>query len=118
MIHMHITSWVLGLILVIVAATLLKNGNQKGYKISHMILRVVYLLIIGSGADMLFRLSNISGEYIGKAVLGIIVIGLMEMMLIKKSKGKNATGITIGFVVAFVIIVALGLRLPMGWDFF
>ena len=114
----HITSWLLGVILLIVAAVLLKKGNQKGYKITHMILRVVYLVIIATGADLLFRMDSISGEYIGKAVLGLIVIGLMEMILIKMKKGASTKGFIIGFVVMFIIIVAMGLQMPLGMDLF
>ena len=38
MLHMHVTSWILGLILFLVALFLYKQGNEKGGKIVHMIL--------------------------------------------------------------------------------
>ena len=118
MTHMHITSWVLAVILFIVATVLLKKNNQKQYKLTHMILRVVYLLIIATGAGLLFSMSSIGGEYIGKAVMGIAVIGLAEMSLVKASKGKNAKGFTIAFVIVLLVTVAMGLQMPMGFDLF
>ncbi|MGM9924003.1 MAG: YisL family protein [Bacillus sp. (in: firmicutes)] len=117
MTHMHITTWVAALILFFVAISLYKKGNQKGFKTTHMILRVVYLLIIATGGLMLIGI-NITGEYIGKVILGIIVIGLLEMVLVKMGKGKSVTGLSIALAIALILVITLGLRLPMGMDFF
>ncbi|WP_042349595.1 YisL family protein [Bacillus massiliigorillae] len=116
MTHMHITTWVAALVLLIVATSLLKKGNQQGYKTTHMILRVVYLLIIATGGMLLIGI-NITPEYVGKIILGIVVIGLMEMLLVRMSKGKGAMGFGIILVVALVAIIALGFRLPQGFHF-
>ena len=120
--HMHITSWVAAIVLLFVAMSMLKKGNQSNYKMTHMILRVVYLMIIGTGVMMILSIdsfSNLSGglkgEYISKVVLGVVIIGLMEMTLGKMSKGKNAKGLLIGMAVVFVLTVTLGLRLPIGF---
>lgn len=116
MTHMHITTWVLAIILLIVSMTALKSGNQKRYKVSHMILRVDYLLIILTGGLLLLGI-NLNFEYLGKILLGIVVIGLMEMILVRTNKGKNVTGVLIALVIAFIVILALGFRLPMGINF-
>lgn len=113
---MHITTWVLAVILVIVATVLLKKGNEKGYKITHMILRIDYLLMIATGADLMFRY-NVIGEYYAKALLGIVVIGLAEMMLIKMKKNANAKGIGTAFVITLLAVIAFGFYLPQGMDF-
>ncbi|MBD3110298.1 YisL family protein [Bacillus sp. AGMB 02131] len=120
--HMHITSWVAAIVLLFVAMSMLKKGNQSNYKMMHMILRVVYLMIIGTGVMMILSIdsfSNLSaglkGEYISKVVLGVVIIGLMEMTLGKMSKGKSAKGLLIGMAVVFVLTVTLGLRLPIGF---
>lgn len=118
MTHMHITTWVLAVILLIVASTLLKKGDQKAYKMTHMILRVDYLLIILTGGLLLMQLSNINGEYIGKTILGVLVIAFMEMVLVKMSKGKSAKVFTIAFVIVLLLTIAMGLQLPMGFDLF
>lgn len=116
MTHMHITTWVLAVILVIVATVLLKKGNEKGYKITHMILRIDYLLMIATGADLMFR-GNVIGEYYVKALLGIVVIGLAEMMLGKMSKKANVKGIGTAFVITLLLVIAFGFYLPQGMDF-
>ncbi len=58
----------------------------EGRKITHMILRLFYILIILTGAELFVRFANWNGEYAGKMILGIITIGLMEMLLIRKKK--------------------------------
>lgn len=52
MTHMHITSWVIALILVFVAYGLYSSGNSKGAKITHMILRLFYIIVIITGAQL------------------------------------------------------------------
>lgn len=123
--HMHIMSWVAAIVLLFVAMSLLKKGNQSSYKMTHMILRVVYLIIIGTGTMMILSIDSfsklpagMSGEYISKVVLGVASIGLMEMVLGKMSKGKSAKGMLIGLAVVLILTVSLGLRLPIGFDFF
>lgn len=51
MTHWHITSWVVALILVFVSYGLYGAGKAKGAKITHMILRLFYIIIILTGAD-------------------------------------------------------------------
>ena len=43
MLHMHVTSWILGIILLLVAFFLYKQGNEKGAKIVHMISSLVVI---------------------------------------------------------------------------
>ncbi|MEC1261600.1 YisL family protein [Bacillus swezeyi] len=118
MTHMHITTWVIALILVIVSYGLYSAGNRKGAKIAHMILRLFYILIILTGAELLFRFTVWNGEYIAKAVLGLVTVGLMEMLLIRRKKEKSITGIWVGFIVVLLLTIALGLRLPLGFKVF
>jgi hypothetical protein len=114
MIHGHVTSWVLALILFIVAIFLLKAGKEKGAKIVQMILRVLYLLIIATGVGLLFMLDDIGLLYILKAVVGIWVIGLFEMILSKVAQNRKTTTLWIQFVIAFLLVLYLGFdKLPM-----
>ncbi|MEH7246646.1 YisL family protein [Neobacillus niacini] len=114
MIHGHVTSWVLALILFIVAIFLLKAGKEKGAKIVQMILRVLYLLIIATGVGLLFMLNDIGLLYILKAVVGLWVIGLFEMILSKVAQNRKTTTLWIQFVVAFLLVLYLGFdKLPM-----
>jgi hypothetical protein len=114
MIHGHVTAWVLALILFIVAIFLLKGGKEKGAKIVRMILRVLYLLIIATGVGLIFMLSNIDMLYILKAVVGIWVIGLFEVILSKVAQNRTTKVLWIQFVIAFLLVLYLGFdKLPM-----
>ncbi|QGH35657.1 DUF1516 family protein [Gracilibacillus salitolerans] len=124
MTHLHITAWVVGLILLFVSYAMYKNESKAG-KIVHMILRLDYLLIIITG--FLLFINNIAvytnsagilGEVIVKMIAGIWVIGALEMLLIKTSKSKPAKSAWIQLIIAFLIVLILGFgRLPFGVQF-
>ena len=94
MVHMHITAWALGLILFFVAYSLYSAG-RKGKGV-HMGLRLMYIIIIVTGFMLYMGImktatSNMHMWYGLKMIAGILVIGGMEMVLVKMSKNK-ATG--------------------------
>lgn len=114
MIHGHVTAWALALILFIVALVLQSNGRAKGAKIVQMILRVLYLLIIATGVGLLFMVSNISVMYILKAVVGLWIIGLFEMILSRVANKRRTSVFWIQFVIAWLLVLYLGfVELPM-----
>lgn len=119
MTHMHITSWVLALILFIVALVMYKQGKGKPAKIAHMILRLDYLFILYTGGSLITGyLTNftmpLSAEAIVKGLAGIWVIAAMEMILVKQKKEKPATGAWIQLLIAVALTLILGFwRLPM-----
>jgi len=116
MIHAHITAWVLALILFFVALSLNKSGKAKGVKIIQMILRVLYLLIIATGVGLLFKVYNIDVWYTLKAVVGLWVIGLFEMILSRAVNKRRTSTFWIQFVVAFLLVLYLGfVKLPMSF---
>ncbi|GAA0301098.1 putative membrane protein SirB2 [Gracilibacillus halotolerans] len=117
MTHLHVTAWVLGVILLIVSYVMYKKGNKAG-KILHMVLRLDYLLILYTGGDLFAEYARegfpFLGELIVKGIAGLWVIAAMEMILVKTSKSKPAKSFWIQFVIAFLIAVILGFfRLPM-----
>ncbi|MEW9501627.1 YisL family protein [Jeotgalibacillus marinus] len=117
--HLHITTWVIGLILFFVAVGLHKSGQVKGSKISHMVLRLFYLLIIGTGAALFFIHSSIDPALYGvKFLLGVLVIGFMEMVLVRSKKGKPTGVMWILLILALLGTLYLGFRLPVGFNFF
>ena len=117
--HAHITTWVIGLILFAVALFLHKSGKQKGFKITQMSLRLFYLLIIVTGVMLFMAHSSVDPALYGiKFLAGIVVIAMMEMVLVRTSKGK-ATGVfLVLFLVSFVVTFLLGVKLPVGWRWF
>jgi len=117
--HAHITSWAVAIILFVIAATILnKAGKEKSQKIVKMILRLFYLFILATGLLLLFGGVESDGEYIGKAILGVLTIGFMEMILARSSKRKS-TGLFWGlFIVVLILTIGLGMKLPLGiWRF-
>lgn len=115
--HLHITAWAIGVILFFVAYFM--NPAAKGRKITQMILRVFYLLIIASGLLLFMKYHGIDDMLYGiKLLLGLVVISMMEMALMKSGKGQNAKPFFIGFIVTFIITFLLGSSLPVGMDFF
>jgi uncharacterized membrane protein SirB2 len=112
MVHMHITTWVVALILFFIAASMNKSDDAKGFKIVHMILRVFYVLIVISGFGLI---GSAFGVYWLKAIIGIIVIGMMEMILVRSKKGKSTGALWAVFVIAFLAVLYMGLSLPQGF---
>jgi hypothetical protein len=114
MIHSHVTAWFIALILFVVALSLHKKGNTKGFKILQMVLRVFYLLIIGTGVGLLTMVSHIDVWYVLKAVVGLWIVGLFEMILSRTAKGRRTSVFWIQFVIAFLLVLYLGfVKLPM-----
>ncbi|MEK5443800.1 YisL family protein [Fredinandcohnia sp. FSL W7-1320] len=119
MTHAHVTSWVVAIILFVIAATVLnKAGKEKSQKIVKMTLRLFYLFILATGLLLLFSVSKIDGEYIGKAILGVLTIGFMEMILARSSKAKSTGLFWVLFIIVLILTIALGAKLPLGmWSF-
>ncbi|CAM4089782.1 hypothetical protein BAMA_17230 [Bacillus manliponensis] len=118
MVHMHITAWVLGLLLFFVAYSMYTAG-RKGKGI-HMGLRLVYILIIISGfmlyqGIMEYATSKMHMMYGLKMFVGVLVIGTMEMVLVRTSKKKSTGVVWTLFIIALVVVLYLGLRLPIGF---
>lgn len=120
MTHMHITTWVLALILFFVALALQKSGNAKGQKIVHMILRLFYLLAILTGGMLIDSqaFSVYPVQYVLKMVFGILVIGFMEMVLVRTKKEKKTSMFWILLLISLLVVLYLGFSLPMGFNFF
>lgn len=108
--HLHITTWAIALILFFVAAF-----SSKKLTAVHMTLRLVYILVIVSGALLFFEhrdlIVDINGSgmiYDMKFLFGILLIGGMEMVLVGKNKGKKPTVGWIIFAVSLVAVLLLG----------
>lgn len=116
--HLHITSWVLAFILLILVVVLHKQGKAKAGKIVQMILRLDYLLILYSGGDLIamyFSGGNMLPEAIIKSLAGLWAIVAMEMIGVRTAKGKPTKGAWIQLIIAIIITFLLGFgRLPGG----
>lgn len=115
--HLHITSWVLAVILFLIVIMFMNKGKAKPAKIVQMVLRLDYLLILYSGGSLLANYFN--GEMLIEAIIkglaGLWVIAMMEMIVIRRKKGKPVLGFWVQFGIAVLITIALGFgRLPLG----
>lgn len=115
--HLHITTWVIGLILFF-AAVMMTNGS-KGQKITQMVLRVFYIFILLTGIALFMDGMDFDmGMLYGFKLLGgIIIIGMMEMILARMKKQKPSTMFWIILFVFLFITLFLGFKLPMGINF-
>lgn len=119
MAHMHITSWALAIILIILVSMFYRQGKMKPGKILHMILRLDYLFILFTGGMLLsdYFSSTIghTGELIIKVIAGLLTIYSMEMIGIKLGRKEPVKTWVIILVIAALIAIALGFgRLPLG----
>ncbi|OLN23825.1 hypothetical protein BTO30_02450 [Domibacillus antri] len=107
--HLHITTWAVAVILFLVAVT-------KPSKGVHMALRLFYVLILISGLLLFIQYNSVDPMMYGLKMLGgILTIGLMEMTLVRKKKGKGTGGVLIGAIVLLLITIYLGFDLPVGF---
>ena len=117
--HLHITTWVVGLILFFLAAT----GIVKSKGV-HMALRLFYILIIISGGALYYewaianRVDATGMDYDMKFLFGILLIGMMEMVLVRQKKNKSTTIFWGLFVVFLFLTLFYGLKLDIGMNFF
>lgn len=111
---LHITTWVVGIVIFLIAA--LSGKQSKGL---HMTLRLFYILIIITGGALFIEAMKFGqGMLYGfKFIGGILVIGMMEMVLVRQKKNKPTTMFWILFVVFLLITLFLGFKLPMGQHF-
>ncbi|HIW33953.1 MAG TPA: DUF1516 family protein [Candidatus Paenibacillus intestinavium] len=102
--HTHSAAWLIMIILFLVSYFVKK---EKVKKVTHMILRLFYLIQIFSGGFMFFQ-GGYSGVYHLKIALAIILVGMMEMILVRQRKGKNTLPFWIIFAVLLVVVVLIG----------
>ncbi len=119
--HLHVTSWILAFILLALIVMMHKQGKAKGAKITHMILRLDYLLILYSGGTLLtYYFKNATGSTMGEVIVktlaGIWVIAAMELISVRLAKGKPTKGVWIQFYIALLLTIILGFgRLHLGF---
>ena len=112
--HLHIATWVIAIVLFLVAAL---ASNSKAI---HMVLRLFYILIIITGGALFSKTMSygMGMEYGIKFLLGILTIGMMEMVLVRKTKDKPTTLFWILFAVFLFATLFYGFKLPMGTKLF
>lgn len=112
MIHAHVTSWFLAIVLFLVAWFLLKKGKARPLKMVQMTLRLFYLFTIGTGAYLLINYyrfyETASSTALFKGLLGLWVIVSMEMVLVRGQKGKGTTAFWLQFLISVLLAIFWG----------
>ncbi|REB11190.1 DUF1516 family protein [Sporosarcina sp. BI001-red] len=115
--HLHIFSWVVGIILFVIATG--QPLDSKGRKVLKMVLRVFYILIIVTGVALFIKLMSGDAALYGvKFIFGILTIGMMEMVLARQAKNKPTQLFWILFIISVLVTVGLGFHLPFGIQLF
>lgn len=113
LIHSHVSSWALAILLFLVAFYLLSKGKEKGGKIVHHILRLFYVLTLITGFYLLY-LINFLQEAVIKGVLAFILIVIMEMILVRTKKGTLRKNTSLSLWTGFIAL--LGIVLYIGYE--
>lgn len=106
----HVGGWEVAFVLLIVGYILYRAGKAKVAKILHMLLRLMVVIILVTGAWLLFQFHTSDAYYYVKGLLAIVVFGLMEMSLGRARKQENSIGFFIGTLVVMVLVILLGYR--------
>ncbi|SDN25056.1 Protein of unknown function [Fictibacillus solisalsi] len=75
-------------------------------KVTLMLQRLFYLIMIVSGVGMLAQL-NFPLHYVIKGILAIVLIGVMEMMVARKRKGNPMAAMWIVLIILFALVLLL-----------
>ncbi|MBC1397691.1 YisL family protein [Listeria fleischmannii] len=116
--YLHLISWV-AIFILTVAAFIIYPKSEKSYTILAMINRVFYILVIFSGI-MMIQYSVEKGWAIAgfKILMGIVTIGVIEMLLSYRKKKKPTKLFFLLFLIAVIITVSLGFYLSGGAPLF
>jgi NADH:ubiquinone oxidoreductase subunit 6 (subunit J) len=113
LIESHVGGWETAFVLLIVGYILYRSGREKAGKIVHMLLRLMIVIIVVSGAWMLFQFRAGEVLYYVKGVLGLFVFGLMEMALGRARRQEASTGFFVGALALMVVVILIGYRVIM-----
>lgn len=120
MLHVHILSWVLAIILFIITYLNISKvqGGTPTAKPLHMALRVVILLTLISGFWVWIQaFANGTDNHMLltlKMLLGVAVVSLMEVAITKRKKHNASHGLFWTTIVLIILTLILGIILPMG----
>lgn len=121
MLHIHITSWVLAIILFFAAYFnfSVKQGATPHFKPIHMVLRLFMVLVLISGFWLwiqAFSSDNAGGHMLLtlKMLGGVAAVALMEVTIAKRKKSQPSHGLMWTTIIIIIITMCLGIILPQG----
>jgi uncharacterized membrane protein SirB2 len=109
MLQLHVLSWSIGIPVFLLSFICLALNQKKAHKVLQMVARLFFVLILISGIILLASV-GFAGLALLKGILGIVLMGLMEMLVSRRRNGKP-TGV---FWILFFVV--LGVILYIGFD--
>lgn len=106
----HVGGWEAAFVLLIIGYILYRAGKTKVAKVLHMLLRLMMVIILVTGAWMLFQFHTTGVYYYVKGVLAIVSFGLIEMCMGRARRQDGSLGFFIGALVVMVVVIMLGYR--------
>lgn len=105
--HSHAGSWFFTVLLFVISFTMLRLEKRKAQKITHMILRLFFLIMLITGVGMIIAL-QFPLVYIVKGILAFVLIYLMELILTRGAKGKENKQYWLPFAVVLPLVLLIG----------
>lgn len=116
--YIHLISWV-GIVIFTLVALIIYKKSAKAFTIMQMCNRVLYITVILSGVMMVqYSFSDHIVVSVFKILLGLATIGVVEMLLIYRKKGKPSNLFFILFIVCVIATVSIGFYLSGGRPLF
>ena len=97
----HSGSWAILVLLLVISYFAPKQ------KISLMVQRLFYLIMLGTGIGMLFIL-GFPLIYVLKGILAIVLIGVMEMIVGRRKRAESTKMLWIACIVLILVIISIG----------
>lgn len=107
--HTHADTWIVALLLFIISYILLKNNKLKAQKITHMILRLFFVIMFLSGLGLVITYKFMLIAIV-KMLVGIWLIASMELILVKGRKGEPTGGFWVQFIISLIAVLVIGYR--------
>lgn len=110
--HPHAYFWMVLVVLFLMTFFLYRVNIAKAAKITHMVVRLLYVIMVGTGIALLYII-QFPATHILKAVLAIVLVFSMEMILVKTKKGFSQNLLTSYWLlclVTLVVVILLGYR--------
>jgi uncharacterized membrane protein SirB2 len=108
--HAHVGFWTLALILFVISYLLQRSGKKTGQKITQMILRLDFILVIITGVKLVsvYYGNGVYGWPSIKGLFGLLLITMMELILTRGSKDKSTGVLWVLLLIAIAAVFYIG----------
>lgn len=107
--YTHIDTWGITLLVFFISFFLLTKEKMKAQKITHMILRLLFVVMVvtGFGLVISYKFALIT---IIKMLFALWLISSMEMILMKAKKNQPTTSVWVQFIISAIATILIGYK--------